>query len=922
MRRDSRECLGTDVLTALLAGELALTEAAEIERHIDRCSHCAELVAHLARTPLVEPRPDVEPPTLGRFRIERELGRGGMGVVYLADDPQLGRQVALKVLRPGQRDETLREARALARLSHPNVVAIFDIGTSGDEVFIAMEYLPGPTLRDWAVVRTRSWRDIARAYLGAGRGLAAAHAQGLVHRDFKPTNVLVTPPDRVVVLDFGLARSPLTLPSGAAGLASPAPAVSTLRRPGVVVGTPAYMAPEQREGAAVDERSDQFSYCVAFFEAIFGAHPFLRPDQADLSEEPIPPPAGSAVPGALRRVIERGLSRNRSDRFPSMHALLDQVEAALRRRHRRIWLGAAAFATAGVAAAAMPSADSRCRELPPEVAAAWNDARKAEVRTAFDGTQAAFAGPTFEALAVELDGWSSRWHDAYADACAATHLRGEQTEDELEDRMVCLRRAHRRFAALVDLLRAADRDLVGRSLEAAGDLPTIDACGAASPSPDKLGPASDAVARAEALRLAARLDEAEALAREAQTLAQRDADRSTEISAGLLLGRVAIERGEYEVAQTQLEAALWAAEAAGHDALLAETANALTWLHASHLVEPAAARRYAAQSEAAVQRLGGDEVLTADRLRNLGWAELRAGRADSATELFERARQHVRPGGRDELMLRNDLGAALVTKGAYEEAEHQLRGVVEDAQALLGPGHPNIAIVLNNLAGAQRERGELEAALATYREIRETFASNGGGHALGRVCLNLGTVLADLQRTDEAAASFEEALRVIREAVGDDHPDVARAYDGLASVHYDKQELDQAIAGFERAIVIKEAAMGPDHPGLVVSLANLGMSHADAGRPQEALAPLQRAAALIEASFGKEHPNLAVILTARGSAYRDLQRLPEARADLERAVAIGEAHGLPSLSQSRARLAAIDGAEADLGSKPRGMDPG
>ncbi|HTM20411.1 MAG TPA: serine/threonine-protein kinase, partial [Kofleriaceae bacterium] len=273
-----------------------------------------------------DPRPPrLQPPppaplaagtTVGRFTIRGLLGIGGMGAVYRARDPQLGRDVALKLLRPDRaaagetHDRLLREAQAAARLSHPHVVAIYEAGSHGDQIYLAMELVDGRTLRAWQAEPGRNWRAIVAAYAGAGRGLAAAHRAGLVHRDFKPDNVLVGADGRARITDFGLAAAdeqavPDT--SGTAAIESP-----LLSADGALIGTPAYMAPEQLAHRAAGPAADQFGFCVSLYEALFGVRPFAGDDVAQLrrriGDGPAPPPAGSPVPARVRALLQRGLA--------------------------------------------------------------------------------------------------------------------------------------------------------------------------------------------------------------------------------------------------------------------------------------------------------------------------------------------------------------------------------------------------------------------------------------------------------------------------------------------------------------------------------------------------------------------------------------------------------------------------------------
>ncbi len=299
---------------------------------------------------------------IGRYKVRRVLGQGGMGVVYMAEDPQLGRLVALKLIRPGRADgevatehqrRLLREAQVLARVTHPNLVTVYDVGVHEGSVFVAMEYVRGETLETWLAGGARPWPEVLERFLAVGRGLVAAHDADLVHRDFKPGNVMVASDGRVLLLDFGLARAGQS-PSAAASTRSDGPiadlvddppadegyvpaaddAVGTdLTRAGGILGTPAYMAPEQHLALAADARADQFAFCVALYEGLYGKRPFWGRDAIELMDATLrgltemPPPIGD-VPTEVRRALLRGLQSDRDARFASMRELLSVLEQA------------------------------------------------------------------------------------------------------------------------------------------------------------------------------------------------------------------------------------------------------------------------------------------------------------------------------------------------------------------------------------------------------------------------------------------------------------------------------------------------------------------------------------------------------------------------------------------------------------------
>jgi len=301
---------------------------------------------------------------IGRYVVRNKLGRGGMGIVYGAYDPLLGRRVALKLVRHREAHEAIevhvderlrREAQALAQLAHPNVVSLYDLGASEHGDYLALELVPGIDLEQWLHKRRRGWRAILDVFLLAGRGLAAAHVAGLIHRDFKPTNVIVGPDGHVTVVDFGLARSAELDETPLLCRETPsedhAPLLSTrLTGTNLIVGTRGYMAPEQLLGLTVGPRADQFAFCVALFEALYGLRPYPGKNAVETATSfargtLVEPDDRRGVPLGLHRALLRGLSIEPDDRFPTMEALLDTLRQALPASRGRWLLAAALVAT-------------------------------------------------------------------------------------------------------------------------------------------------------------------------------------------------------------------------------------------------------------------------------------------------------------------------------------------------------------------------------------------------------------------------------------------------------------------------------------------------------------------------------------------------------------------------------------------------
>ena len=415
-------CLTESRVIEFISGSVGERERQQLEEHLDGCGACFDWVAQLVRASLVTSHrgyadtlplgdsfgaggaePSLAPGQIvGRYQILEPLGRGAMGVVFRALDTLLQRPVALKVIR-GARPSTavklraLREAQALAKLDHPNAVGVHDIGFFGDDVFVAMELVDGETLAEWLGRERRSWRAIRDVFLQAGRGLAAAHAAGLIHRDFKPDNVLLSGDGRrVVVTDFGLVCSI---------------DVEGERGDGEVAGTPAYMAPEQFRGGLADVRTDVFNFCACLYEALFGCSAFDgitvgERRRAVLAGEARRPPADARTPRWLARLVMRGLSRAPDDRPASMAALMSEMEHDRRARRRVVFAGTIGIAVAlvaiaaGVASYRNPAA--ACRRRAREVAGSWSPAIRQRIEHAFSRTGATFAVRMQESVAGAL----------------------------------------------------------------------------------------------------------------------------------------------------------------------------------------------------------------------------------------------------------------------------------------------------------------------------------------------------------------------------------------------------------------------------------------------------------------------------------------------------------------------------------------
>ncbi|MEM6989031.1 MAG: serine/threonine-protein kinase [Myxococcota bacterium] len=395
---------------------------------------------------------------LGRYLLLDRLGAGAMGEVFSAYDPELDRKVAVKLLRtgggdPAARRRLLREAQAMAKLNHANVVTVHDVGTANDRVYIAMELVDGQTLSQWLSDAKHTQAEALEVLVAAGRGLAAAHAKRLVHRDFKPDNVMVGRDGRVLVTDFGLVHSEhadadapdLELEPSLTTMDS---SVTPLTNSGTVVGTPRYMAPEQWAGLATDGRTDQFAFCVVLYQALCGTWPFVGDSVPVLMRNVtehnlVALPPRTRIPIAVRRAILRGLSLRRDDRWPTMERLLLELSRDRQARRRRWITGVAVAASgAGLAVVAMRTVDREplpCAEAGQPVREQWSPVSRRRVAEALLATGAPYAEDTVATVHQRLDDYVDRLESAYAQACRDTHVLGRQSEAAIDTASSCNR---------------------------------------------------------------------------------------------------------------------------------------------------------------------------------------------------------------------------------------------------------------------------------------------------------------------------------------------------------------------------------------------------------------------------------------------------------------------------------------------------
>ncbi|MCX4239449.1 serine/threonine-protein kinase [Paraliomyxa miuraensis] len=831
--------------------------------------------------------------TIGRYVIVSRLGEGAMGMVYLAYDPQLDRRVALKVLRrrtrssraSRERQQRLRrEAQAMAQLNHANVITVHDVGVADGRVFLAMDYVEGQTLRDWLDARRRPWRQALRTLIEAGRGLAAAHDAGVVHRDFKPENVLVGNDGSVKVMDFGLARpragnerssgvadtgepagdgpaeraptaaapSVPGLPGqgvqpsevetevgdadedpgrdwwkGESGLISIERSGVQLTRSGDVLGTPSYMAPELFEGGEANASTDQFAFCVALYEALHGVRPFAGETMAALAFNTsrgsiTPPPRGHRVPAWLGRLVRRGLSTQPERRYPSMQALLDAlVRGASRARLRRAGAIAAGLVVLGGGLSyAIVPRSAPCRGGEEHLRPVWNEERAAAIAAAFEATGVTYADEALARARQRLDDYASSWVGVYTEVCEATAVHGRQSPEELDRRIACLDERLAELDALLQVLGEADQRVTERAAQAASELRAPETCAA-------------------------------------ESLRDPEGNGSPE--------------------EEKLRASMRRAEALDHAGRYDDAA--------------ALAREVAAEAE-----LRGEPAMRAESLVQLGLAEDSAGNYVAAAEHLRKAYFVANEHGLDRVAAEAAVGL-IGTEGirlARGDDGLSWGRHAEAALDRLGPDDPLRGQFEAALGGLAMQRLELVDARKHYEKaLAIERAALGDDHERVAMLLTyLGVVLEQQGRSEDAVASFEQAIEIHRRVLGPEHPQLTVLHNNYAVVLFGRQDWAGAQAQLEQALAIQRKVQG-DHPGTALFIGNLGSALILQGKIEEGRALMEEALAMNEKLLGPEHPDVALSLANLAEVVATAGDLGGARRLNERALSIMEKLGGP-----------------------------
>jgi serine/threonine protein kinase/Tfp pilus assembly protein PilF len=812
---------------------------------------------------------------IDRYIVGQRIGKGAMGEIYSAIDTELKRKVALKVLKdsggPRQGIEKLRsgierEARALARLAHPNVVTVFDVGTSNERVFVSMEYVSGLTVKQWLAKRSPGWKEILAVFLQAGRGLAAAHEAGVVHRDFKPSNVMVGNDGRVRVLDFGVALIPDSEPEAAQAAASDMPAAKRF-----AVGTPAYTAPELLRGIKASADSDQFSFCAALFEALYGERPFAGrtladyQDQAQSGEVREPPP-GSNVPVWLHRIVLRGLQPNPTARYSSMADLLRALENDPVARWRRWLIRAAGAALAIIAVTASYRLWQQQSQLfesgEIRLEGVWDEQRRQDIRSAFANSGKNFSSVTYATVESILDTYADEWLVQYSRTCEATGRVKGKSDPVLMQRLACLDDRLAELGALTSRLAQADAELVSLVVEAASRLSRVSRCADANillmgviESPgdkersQEIRALRDQLAEVRASYVLKRDTESLSLARSALERATALAEPVLEAESKLFMAKVLLLSGKAGVEETRrlCYECIWAAEAKRADVLVAQA-----WAVIVSTLNPkdseAEINRLINFAVAAHERVGESADLKAELYSCLASAYNRLGRYEDSNKYYRQAVGLAEKVGGTESLGHvsnlNDLAVSYIRLGRYAEAVPLLQQTLALKERLIGIEHERALSTIINLGISHAAIGDYDSAAASYEKALAVATRSHNPYLIGKIHNLFGTLEWRRKRYQASLQHLLKSLEILRQVNGKRQVSNAVTLNNIAELYETIGSFDLALEHYSLALEIEEETLEMEHPYLAYPLTGIGRIYLERKEPQKALPALERAVAI------------------------------------------------------------------------------
>ncbi len=856
--RWAEDCPEDDIFVRVVEGTVSPEDARALELHLDRCPDCARVMAELALDEVSSK--DTSDPgdshgdnfrliagqQVGRYTILERLGEGGMGVVYSAYDSRLDRRVALKFMlgsgTPRERERLRVEARALAQLTHPNVLTVHDIAEYEGELFIAAQYVEGATVDRWLAQTRRSQDAILDVFIQAGEGLAAAHARDLVHRDVKPSNLLVGAGDRVFVADFGLALSvPRSTVAGSPG--------KEVLRATSRVGTPSYMAPEQLRGERVDARADQYSFCVALYEALLGEQPFA-PD-ADRAQ---PPPGLRLLPRHVAQCVTRGLSERPGERYPSMNALLTD----LRPRGRRWGVLGAALGAAGLVAVA---GFYTTRTSPQEecvtsglLAQTWGDASIATTRDALLQSPHGYATTTWKTLRRYLDQHAGEWEDQLRDACEARWKSHRESDLIFDRRMQCLRRSALSLEHALVMIREAGP---ARALQVVYALPRARTC--ADPEPSRNPNSADSAGhdtlrqrfdRAQLIAPAGRVAEADQELRALLAEVELTEDRVLVGKIRTVLASITAHTRPAEEGTRDLSEAVLSTERGGDDESIAKALLMLSTHYAISVGDIAQARETERRARAVIARAEATPVLEQHAASTAAILALSAGEFTAAIEAFETVLTLYDTAQPDEpvpnrFLAVANMSMALQSAGRVSEALHLLQTNIAAADRGLGPGHPAAVGLHVRLGQVLFTAGRARDARDHLNALRKVFEREGSMPTIRADALSvLARAHGALGDHDQAYEILKQVRELWAELHPPGHPNVLSTDVDLANNLQRRGDVEGSVVLGEQVVAALEAMDAAPPNLLATALAGLGQGYTTQRRWLEARSMLYKANAV------------------------------------------------------------------------------
>lgn len=823
------------------------------------------------------------PSRLGRFAVLRELGAGGMGVVYAAYDERLDRKVAIKLLHASAtgdsvgRARLVREAQAMAKVAHPNVAHVYEVAQQEHRVYVVMQFIDGVDLAAWRKRDAPGWEAAARAYIQAGQGLAAAHAAGLVHRDFKPSNVMIDVSGHVRVLDFGIARAMDEVAATVRESDLSFEDMHELRtRTGAVVGTPAYLPPEVLRGEKADALSDQFSFCVSMFETIYGQRPFGNGKAADLImallEGQPPQKPESNVPGWVFRVLSRGLRADASQRYDSMESLLQAIDRGL--RGNRAWLGLGALgglaAAGGVAVALSGDGDADpCPIDRDALGDAWSSSRRSAVESSITAVDATFAAQAWTRVEAGAESYADAWVEGMRNACEATRVRGVQSERTFDLRTHCLSQRRREFEALTRVLTEADVQTLKTLNQMLGALTPVRICETPSASlADEPPPGAVAaveeirndLARARALERAGRDTQGLELAED--VIERADAIDMPSLHAWVAHRSADVVRnaGSYDRSLVLYRRAYFEFVAGGNAIEATAAAADIAELHARRAELPAGLE-WIRHGEASLSSLSDPPpILQVD----LGYARAsivkKQGDLERAIRLFEENIEFAEEHGLTDYRSKPLLADSFMWRGAWGQAIDLYEAEIAGCAARVGSEHPDCIKLEGNLAFTLLKKGDIEEARARFDDLvtraRVTF-EGALGDDMDALLNNAAGAYERVDLFDAARELFEEVHASRRDRLGPEHPLTAHPLNNLGNVYVSLEDWDKAEENFAKALVILEKAQGPMHFHVSFPVHGLGLVARGRGDVEQEILLFRRVAEIRAAGDGSPESKAA-----------------------------------------------------------------